>query len=527
MASKTPPDEVRCCSECGIDFPERARGRVDYVLDADGNYHCREKKYCRARSLPLKVGTGNFAQIDRAAYLYQMDVRPDSYKTSGWRPIHSWEERVEAGIIYHSLCFPVCMPYACELNSDDSDVVYDPRQPDGIKFLTRERLASILNMAQQHVSQGAQRLVRRRRIHIDEDGRLFFLQHPEITLIERSEIFVARTAEKYQLPPGLIRKFERKLAAKGADEDTCARVFEQLLKTRTGFLQTLREARYEEKEGYLKVSTWLDHHIVSSTLSKLTFPPPSSSVEVAVKPERVSTGGDGGPGRPTLNELYEAGLGKGALSKLPSPRPENAGQLVSQTLAADETVLIDERAATQIYEGLVSADPSITAVEAAELIRMKMRTIRKMILDGKIGNLPAYLIKFVPMLVPGPHLAEARKALSARSTVAAGEQEERRSAAWAREQAVTERVDQQIQAMGEGEWGALRQAAIKEITGDPQTAKQWNLRTAEQKSEWADTWARRRIRDQVESELDVAEQQQQRADREFPKEAAAGESEVN
>jgi len=113
-------------------------------------------------------------------------VRPANWKAIGWTPKYSEMERVEAAIHYLSLCWPACMPYACRLNADESDVRYDEYEEDRILPAREREIVRLLNMAQQSVNRAVRALVARRKVTIDDAGR--YCPNPKpvpLTIAER------------------------------------------------------------------------------------------------------------------------------------------------------------------------------------------------------------------------------------------------------------------------------------------------------------------------------------------------------
>jgi hypothetical protein len=148
-----PPKEMRTetvrepksypCAECGKHWilGKSVIGQ-HYVIDHARIAHCVRKPDCRARQLPALIGLDRdvYGREPRKHLVDQMDIRPgwqegrravsknpthrqDEWKLIGWMPKYTEMERVEACIKYHSWCYPVCMPYACRLNADESDVL--------------------------------------------------------------------------------------------------------------------------------------------------------------------------------------------------------------------------------------------------------------------------------------------------------------------------------------------------------------------------------------------------------------------
>ena len=186
------------CADCGKIWKEEALRRHQCYRDREGAAHCASKPDCRGRQLSTKHGWDKrtWSRTAREYWYDQLDIRPEDWEKTGWTPKYTEVQRVEAAIHYLSLCWPACMPYACVLNGDESDVRYDENEEDGIKPARERDIVLMLKMAQQSVNRAIHALVARDKVRIDENGR--FCPNPapaKLTILERQALNAIPTVE--------------------------------------------------------------------------------------------------------------------------------------------------------------------------------------------------------------------------------------------------------------------------------------------------------------------------------------------
>lgn len=319
------------CRNCKVPLTKGQYKRV-----ADGVV-CRDRASCRQRALSEELGIDLFTRYPRERTEYEMDARPENYKYSGWRAIHTEDERVMAAWIYYSWCYPVGMAYAVQIDADD-EIMHDRwGQPMG---MTQERLGLILGIQKPNISRATSRLEARKMLRVD-DGRVYPVAKPTITAEERKVISTDNLPELGEEPSTIPKKYRHLL------NDLLSDLPGDI---RTDNLTTVLDACTTYNDAHKVIRTQRDSCIeqvctqIASLLSRpITFRsgkragdpytpqggPPAQNRPVdegeAKRSKLLHTppsvdSPEAGQHAP-LDELYDAGLGKGALGKLPSPRP--------------------------------------------------------------------------------------------------------------------------------------------------------------------------------------------------------------
>jgi hypothetical protein len=108
------------------------------------------------------------------------------------------------------------------------------------------------------------------------------------------------------------------------------------------------------------------------------------------------------------DKLQAAGLGKGAMAKLPSPRPSIEDQ---PALLVARELQMDDDAAYLLVSRCQAVEPTITGPEIVHLTRSKLEHVKVKIRNGKIDNITGFVIEAVPKMCKGEPLRLARELL--------------------------------------------------------------------------------------------------------------------
>jgi hypothetical protein len=214
----------------------------------------------RYQRLSKKLGVDLYARFPRKLLHYLMDIRPPDWKQKKWRPVHSDDERVFACVLYYSWCYPVCMEYAVQIDTDD-EIMHDRYGKP--MMMTQEAIAKILNMDQPRVCRVLMRLRLRKVLEV-EDRKMCPIACPMITIDERHQVSMEVERQKYELPPAVLHRLQKKLDRVGAPKNVRTYIFEQAKEVRTAFLEVIRNARHTETAGYKKIEFTLDDLIVQT-----------------------------------------------------------------------------------------------------------------------------------------------------------------------------------------------------------------------------------------------------------------------
>ena len=257
--SQSAASEKVVCRNCGMKFT--AKGQYKSV--AEGKARCRDDRGCRQRVLTAKLELDLYAQYPRERLLSEMDAAPKGWakltpeqrEKNGWQPVHTEDERVMAGWIYYSWCFPVSMEYAVQIDEDDEIMLDRYRKP---LAMTQERLAQILGMARPNVTRATGRLAERKRLSLDEDGVVRPIARPALTVAERREIVSVDAGQVVGVLPDAIPPQYRRILAdllRDAPEGICTDTTLAVEQFCTAFNEELKRIRTDRDMGIEQVCT--------------------------------------------------------------------------------------------------------------------------------------------------------------------------------------------------------------------------------------------------------------------------------
>jgi len=307
---KQPPSpEALLCERCKASLKQGMYKRLsaDQVI-------CRDQPSCRQRVLSEELGIDLFTKYPRERTYFEMDVRPENHKQTGWKPIHTEDERVMAAWIYYSWCYPVGLAYAVQIDADD-EIMHDRYGKP--MLMTHERLGQILGVPRQSVSRATARAEARKELRQD-DGQVFPVAKPTITREEREAALAEEVEQLGEAPNTIPRQYRHLLNDLLADVgDECIRTdsLAEVVASCTQYNDDHHRIRTRRNGVIENVCTRL-----ATLLSRqVTFrkKPSLSSVGPSVAVPTSENLASQAPGSEALNELYAAGLGKGALAKLP------------------------------------------------------------------------------------------------------------------------------------------------------------------------------------------------------------------
>ena len=382
----------------------------------DGEYRCQDDRSCRARALAIHEGRqlgrpkGKEAdwlwlKIPRQDLYTCIDIRPGkpefvvdgqgrqrlkqgtAWKDEGWKARSSLHERVLALLLYSSKCYPVSFPYAVKLAGlfpepgrkqmdPDEPLTCEPRY-DPIP-LRQKDIALAMNERQPKVSDTLKFLVATKRITIDEDGVIAVIAGiGAMTVDERRALYdlPARDGRRGDLNDeervilGALKRDKGWLRALYArqeeadlspdEADTCTGIFEEAAKANTRFTDDLTDLRTEKRETYEKLRTQ------AATLlpELLKMASPTTQAAPAATGQLPQSEPLHDVVEVSVNELYDAGSGRGAMAKVPA-REERPGWLVAAKLA-EILGESDDPGAARIAAECRKAAPSITDAEIA------------------------------------------------------------------------------------------------------------------------------------------------------------------
>ena len=377
---------------------------------------CTDKRDCRQRSLTRTVGRelGKpeikvlewlWIRFPRDLIWQRMDIR---LKQEKWRPRWPLHERVLACILYHSWCYPVCMPYAVQLahtcplagrDDSDPDAIVEDRYHHPVS-LRQKDIARILREHDTHVSRAVKRLMLTTELRVDEDGRLapaaklLDLSVEQRLAIDASEI--VEIDQRFRAIPKGLRWMVAMVHEKCADPDLSTGIFQTIDEANTAFRTELSKIRTVQsttiREACLRAA-----HLIPD-LAKV--PPASSRSTPLANPQQSPSQPPDDAGSVSVNQLYEAGMGEGALAKLP-PKPREIPEPVRTRVqkqqdhalvaAAMQAVgPVDDQTVRELINKCRIDTPDCTGEDIARVVQYIARHARE-------AKFPAaYLKKAVP-----------------------------------------------------------------------------------------------------------------------------------
>lgn len=459
------------CRDCGYPYSVEGKHHKRPYIPVAGGAICRDRRSCRARQLATQIGLDLYSRNPRERLISRMDIRPADWRKKHWQSAHTEEERVEAAVEYFSWCFPISMTYAVQIDADDEIIKDRYGKPVPHTHVT---LAAWLNLSRSNVSRAIKRCERRHRI-FQSDGRIGLVPKPKLTPEERA----ALDDSDRGWGNGVPRKYRGAIrdlldgAPAGIRTDTvrsideaCTRFNAELAGIRTARDQAIEQACIAAASFMSRVLTFKtatrQPSSVSGGLPKADRGPSLTDGD-AGQEEHKQLPAPLGPPRPggeDLDPLYAAGLGQGALAKLPVPRPS-----IDAIRYIAENAAIEQDAAATIYARILEIDATVTKEETVQLIEMKRSEVHAAILSGKIEQPTAYLITYVPKLAQGPHLAMARK--EARRAEVEHKLNAQRDAQLQRELAIYARAEQEWRALTVPEQARRRAAIVEKLRHEP------------------------------------------------------------
>jgi hypothetical protein len=497
-------------------FPSDKEGKrqVGYRKRHDGETICRGDRECRARSLAIAMGkdlgqtTGKEAEwlwcrLPREWLYQRMDIRPGKAQEAvgpdgkrrvqperrpddaGWRPRFDMTERVLACILYCSFCYPVSKPYAVQLaglfplpgradmDPDDILVAEPYYRPIPLK---EKDIARILNEWQPNVSRALKQLVATKMVQVDEDHVIY----PAAKILDMS---IEDRRKLYELParegrdetdegkiiagaPKTYRAALRVIDEQSPDPDLSTDIFRTCGEANTSFNSQLQRIRAEKTTVYeTQVSRF-------ATLypELLQMASPTTKAAVATTPHQSRSGLSVDVGQPPVNELYDAtsgrgasvndlwaaGVGKGALAKLPAVE-DRSGVLVAAKLA-EILGEPDDPGAERIAIECRKAAPGITDAELAYFLGKEAKRARKA--DNPVG----LLIRALPPLLKEDKVNRLREEmrLLAQADALNGARERGRIIAGAREVLRSPETDEITLEAKQGARETLAQLGVEE-----------------------------------------------------------------
>lgn len=367
-------EKKRPCQKCRLALRKGA-----YKLVADGGVICRDQPACRQRVLSEELGIDLFTKYPRERLLFEMDVRPPDWKETGWKPIFTEDERVEAAWIYYSWCYPIGLAYAVQIDADD-EIMHDRYgQP---MMMSQMQLARIMGIPQPNICRATNRLVARKKLR-SEDSRVYPVAKPTISREERGYISsdigdIAHLGDDLSPIPPKFRKRLDDLLDQVPDDISTDIYLDRVLGFCTTFNKALTDIRTTRDQGIEQVCTelatllsrpeTLRQQQASSSYQDSSSSGPSEPLgrdDVVVEPDPI-------PPAPPLpkeqaarvrDRLYAAGEGRGALGKLPAERrrPDTRfsafARVVEAAVAGTGRGLPSSRQMAEIYAAFPRAAP--------------------------------------------------------------------------------------------------------------------------------------------------------------------------
>ena len=306
MKKREPKDNEVACQKCKLPLKLGQYKRIGTGVV------CRDQPSCRQRVLSEELGIDLFTRYPRERTFFEMDVKPKNAK-AGWRSISTDDERVMAAWVYFSWCYPAGYAYAVQLDLDD-EVMHDRfGQP---MVMTHDKLADLIGMHRPNVTRATSRLAARKRVRVD-DGKVYPTAKPAITAKEREAALEpeAQLGEARNTIPRKYRHLLNDLLSDVAEESIRTEAMTEVLRSCTAYNEDHIRIRTSRDEAIEQVCTRLAS-LLSRPVTFKTKPRSSSSVGSPVHSTTQAPVSRGQAGE-SLNELYAAGMGKGALAKLP------------------------------------------------------------------------------------------------------------------------------------------------------------------------------------------------------------------
>lgn len=344
------------CVECGEKYhPVNESNR--FYRNTEG-VHCAKRSACRARQLGTEFDRRGLKQWGRRTQqqlLIIMDCPPKDWdKTKKWESVTDNMERVAAAIEYSSLCYPVCLFEAVQ-TGPDGEPIWD-QYTGQWKYHTHRTLGEFLGLHQSTVSRAILGLKLRHRVDYD-DGRTWIDLDPKPLSISERDACTRHADDASGSEDGqgdandpsvarykAILPSARKVLAHHLTTlpvDACTRLHEVAVHacrhqnglfsdarawTTKTIVDACREERTRAENGVPDACNG-GISLLSRVREGAVDPPSTLSSSSAVEPMRAQSPledrgfDDDDTTKTPVDELQAAGLGRGALAKLPSPRP--------------------------------------------------------------------------------------------------------------------------------------------------------------------------------------------------------------
>jgi len=457
-----PPPTCRACAKVFNEARQAALAVRDYVIDHDGVL-CRSQPACRGRVLHTyyeKQGLKKWSRHTQEQLLLIMDLPPANWdRAKKWESVHEIEERVLAAVEFYSTCYPVCLLYAVQTDADGEPI----KEFGDWKHHTTRSLGDVLGVHQSTVVRSIQYWVARKAL-VWDDGRIYFDPSPKSLLLSERDACTRRASNGinelaelknlHVLLPGIRNVLAELLPL--LQPDACIQIVSVATDAATRLKAEFSDARARASKTVLDAC---NGHL--SLLSRAT------PRDIKSKGGASSRSGNGSHtqnqagdenGGPPVNELYTdelidvdddeferrieaswdehhaaqdradhkragrrtpepdippdklqaAGLGKGALAKLPSPRPSIEDQ---PALLVARELQMDDDAVNLLVARCKTVEPTITGPEIVHLARTKLEHVKVKIRNGGIETITGFLIGAVPKMCKGEPLRLARELL--------------------------------------------------------------------------------------------------------------------
>lgn len=237
----------------------------------------------RTRDLTKMLGTDLWAKYPRSVMEFRMNAAPvDEAARENWVPFNKdVHDRVFHTYMRYSWLHPICMPYAVVCDPSDHWLVDHMHRP---LVLSEERVAEILALSKQRVSQVVLDLVARKWIRVERaPGR----QHTMAVYLEARPLLTeedlrvkstldATGVDGPKLEPAVQRRFTSLFNQFGSDDERVliprldgqegtewvdvsvlrTLAWKRVLDRRTTLLSLWKAAKYSERKGYADDGTW-------------------------------------------------------------------------------------------------------------------------------------------------------------------------------------------------------------------------------------------------------------------------------
>jgi DNA-binding transcriptional ArsR family regulator len=429
------PTKGWTCTDCGFVWePTAILGQHYHISPQDQRVRCILKPYCRQRQLRRKLnlaGPGTdgrvlYGQIPTERLRHMADPRPPNWREINWRPIGTEMQRVEAYLLIHSVCFPVCMPYACKLNTTGDEVVYKRVNIRGTWITTLEAepmtvgdIAAGLDMKHSNISRALKALIHRHLWKRDgEDHVIIFIAEPEpLTIEERRALVDEQKPEESRTPRGDLRelpaefRFRAYAVMRQASDDRIKSDMRELLMApvrryneeaapHKDALRSIRTRRDQAVEEAIKACTILIPREVDLRAAS-TVGDGAEANGTAPAENRFSRGTEStvpaNPGAGSVDisaedraTLWSAGYGKGSYAKLPPPEERQAILTLIEAARPYIGRTPDANWISRITHSCREKHPDVTSAEIAQFIHQVGPQARKK--DSPSG----FLLSVVP-----------------------------------------------------------------------------------------------------------------------------------